>query len=92
MFLGKYSYHVSKGGIMASICTIDDLKKNPSAIINQVKASKEPVYINQSGQSSVLLIDADTYLTDMQALNEFKRIYNSDIKGKPLDSVAAAAQ
>ena len=77
---------------MASTCTIDDLKKNPSAIINQVKASKEPVYIDQSGQALALLVDADTYLTDMQALHEFKRIYNSDIKGKPLDSVLAAAQ
>jgi PHD/YefM family antitoxin component YafN of YafNO toxin-antitoxin module len=75
---------------MALTCTVDNLKKNPSSIINQVKASKEPVYIEQSGNASVLLVDADTYLTDMQALNEFQRIYCSDVKGKPLDSALAA--
>ena len=76
---------------MAATCTVEDLKRNPGAIIAQVKASKEPVYIDQSGKATVLLLDADTYLTNMQALSEFKRIYSSDIKGKPLDSVMAEA-
>lgn len=76
---------------MAATCTVEDLKRNPGAIIAQVKASKEPVYLDQSGKATVLLLDADTYLTNIQALEEFKRIFSSDIKGKPLDSVMAEA-
>lgn len=76
---------------MAQTCTVEDLKKNPGAIINQVKASKEPVYIDQNGSASVMLVEADAYLTDMQALGEFRRIYSGDVEGKPLDSVMAQA-
>ncbi len=76
---------------MARTCTMDDLRKQPSSIIDQARSSKEPIFIEQAGAASTLIIDADAYLTDMQALAEFKRIYSDDVKGKPTDIAMDAA-
>lgn len=63
---------------MAQVCSIADLKERPNAIIEEVRSSKEPMYLAQGGTSTVVLIDADTYLTKMQALGEFERIYRDN--------------
>ncbi len=60
---------------MARIYSKEDLQARTQVVIEDAIASKEPVYINQNGKASVIMIDADTYLSDMQALREFKRIY-----------------
>lgn len=56
-------------------CRIADLQKHPQAVFDEVKASKEPVFVAQNGTSSIVIVDADTYLDEMQALREFERIY-----------------
>ena len=76
---------------MARTCTISDLKERPVAIIDEARAAKEPVFIEQSGTSSAVIVDADTYLTNMQALGEFKRIYTDGVKGRPQAIVMEAA-
>ncbi len=76
---------------MATTCTIEELKAHPEAVLEDVRANKTPTYIEQKGTASVLLLDADVYLTQMQALNEFMRIYTDDTSGKPTDLAMEAA-
>ena len=60
---------------MGRTCTVEDLKTNALGVLETVTASKEPVFIDQGGKSQVALVDVETYLTQMQALGEFKRIF-----------------
>lgn len=62
---------------MTRTCTIDELRENFSGIAQQVRESAEPMFVEQGGQSSIALVDADRYLQDMQALSEFKRIFSN---------------
>jgi|GEM_PF-2872421 len=68
---------------MASIYSVEDLAKRAQAIFDEAHATKEPVYIAQNGNASIILIDADTYLNNMQALGEFERIYRDGVKPIP---------
>lgn len=60
---------------MGQLCTIDELKANPQAVINTALSTKQPVFIEQAGRAHAAVVDVDTYLTQMQALREFRRIY-----------------
>ena len=73
---------------MGNKYTVKDLQERPQAIFDEAHASKEPVYIAQNGNASIILIDADTYLTKMQALGEFERIYRDEVK--PVRAAAEA--
>ncbi len=70
---------------MVNTCTIADLQKRPASAIERACDSKEPVLIVQNGRANALIIDADTYLANMQALNEFKRIFTEGVKGVPTE-------
>ncbi len=69
---------------MASSCTVEELRSDFDRIAQQVEESGDPVFINRGGCSSVALVDVDSYLQDMQALREFRRIFEEGPKGKPL--------
>lgn len=69
---------------MYAKCSIDDLQTNPGSVINQVKRTKDPVFVDQNGKSEVVIVDADTYLTQFQAFEELKRIFRDyGIVGHP---------
>lgn len=68
---------------MAKRYSISELQQRTHAIVDEAAACKEPVYIAKGDRASVLLIDADTYLNDMQALHEFKRIYDTERSIRP---------
>ncbi|MCD8199984.1 MAG: type II toxin-antitoxin system Phd/YefM family antitoxin [Coriobacteriaceae bacterium] len=76
---------------MATTCTVEELKAHPEAILDEVRSTRTPTYIDQKGTASVLLLDADVYLTQVQALNEFMRIYTDDTSGRPTDLAMQAA-
>ena len=67
---------------MARQYSVSELSKHAKAIIAEANVSKEPIFLSQNGHATALLIDADTYLSEKQALDEFMRIYRreSDIK------------
>lgn len=73
--------------------SVSDLEAHAASIIAEARSSKEPVFISQGGRASVLLIDTDTYLTKMQALGEFERIYRyeSSIRPERTSSESAAS-
>lgn len=60
---------------MASTCTVAQLQNDFPAISDEILASREPVFIDQGGTASIALVPVDDYLRDMQALAEFKRIF-----------------
>lgn len=60
---------------MSTVCSIEDVKRDPAAVIKSANATKEPVFVAQGNRSFAVIVDADTYLTQMQALHEFERIY-----------------
>ncbi len=60
---------------MASTCTVAQLQNDFPAISDEILASREPVFVDQGGTASIALVPVDDYLRDMQALAEFKRIF-----------------
>ena len=63
--------------------SVSDLETRAMAIISEARITKEPVCISQNGHAAVLLVDADTYLTQMQALREFERIFRDESSIRP---------
>lgn len=73
------------------VCTVGDLASRTAEVLDTVKATKTPTFIDQGGSSSTVLVDADTYLTDMQALREFNRIYR-DSSIRPSESITGSGK
>lgn len=76
---------------MSSHYSVSELEARAASIIAEARSTKEPVFISQGGRASVLLIDAGTYLTKMQALGEFERIYRDESSIRPDRKPAEAA-
>ena len=60
---------------MAKHYSAEELSTNCASIAQEAIESDEPIFISQGGQAQVALVNADTYLQDMQALREFQRIF-----------------
>ncbi len=60
---------------MACACNADQLKNNLDDLLSKVLETGEPLFIDRGGQADVVVVDADCYLRDMQALAEFERIF-----------------
>lgn len=60
---------------MAKHYNAEELGTNFAEIAQEAIETDEPIFISQGGQANVALVNADTYLQDMQALSEFKRIF-----------------
>ena len=60
---------------MAKHYSAEELGTNFAEIAQEAIETDEPIFISQGGQANVALVNADTYLQDMQALSEFKRIF-----------------
>ncbi len=66
---------------MACACNVDQLKNNPDDLLLKVLETGEPLFIDIGGQADVVVVEADRYLRDMQALAEFKRIFAQGDQG-----------
>lgn len=60
---------------MAKHYSAEELVTNFASIAQETIESDDPIFISQGGQAQVALVNADTYLQDMQALREFQRIF-----------------
>ena len=60
---------------MAKHYNAEELGTNFAEIAQEAIETDEPIFISQGGQANVALVNADTYLQDMQALREFQRIF-----------------
>lgn len=65
---------------MASTCTAAELQNNFDSLASTILETGEPLFIERGGQSDIVMVPADPYLHDMQALSEFKRIFMQDGK------------
>ena len=68
---------------MARQYSVSELGKHAREIIAEANVSKEPIFISQNGHATALVIDADEYLAEKQALDEFMRIYKGESSIKP---------
>lgn len=73
---------------MSTVRSIQDVQHDPAEVVKQATTTKEPVFIAQGGKSFAVIVDADTYLTQMQALHEFERIYGAGPSKSRSHSVA----
>ncbi len=64
-----------EGTVMAKHYSAEELGTNFAEIAQEAIKSDEPIFISQGGQAQVALVNADTYLQDMQALREFQRMF-----------------
>lgn len=55
---------------------MDEVRENFASIAQRVRETGDPVFVARGGQADTVLVDADRYLQDMQALSEFKRIFS----------------
>ncbi len=60
---------------MLKTYSVNDLLGNLIAVIKEAETTKAPVFISHGGHASVVMVDAETYVQNMQALSEFERIY-----------------
>ena len=70
--------------------SVSQLNKRAQAIVAEACTSKEPIFISQNGRASAVIVDVDTYLTSMQALDEFMRIYKKESSIKPAPKSAVS--
>ena len=75
---------------MARSYTVAELKGKANGIIEEVQITQEPAFITVNGHAMTVLVDADTYLTQMQALGEFERIFRDMSSIKPKTPIASA--
>lgn len=76
---------------MADHYSVSDLKAQAQAVIAEARTTKRPVCISQNGHAAVVVVDADTYLNQMQALREFERIYRNESGIRPAPQQNASA-
>lgn len=77
---------------MSRKVTAQELVDDVHAVLREVAFTREPVFIEQAGCAMAVVVDVDTYLTQMQALEGFKRMYDPDgAKGRPQQGVLEAA-
>ena len=60
---------------MAKHYSAEELGTNFASIAQEALEGEGPIFISQGEQAQVALVNADTYLQDMQALREFQRIF-----------------
>lgn len=53
---------------MDQIKPVSYLKKNTSAVINEIRESRQPVVITQNGEASAVILDADSYQQQQELL------------------------
>ena len=53
---------------MDQIKPVSYLKKNTSAVINEVRENRQPVVITQNGEASAVILDADSYQQQQELL------------------------
>lgn len=76
---------------MEAVCTLKELKEHPQEVLERVEDGGETIFVNRGGKAKAVLVNADAYLNDMQALNEFKRIFaEGSVQGQPQDIVREA--
>lgn len=76
---------------MERVCSLKELKEHPEEILNLLEEGEGPFFVDRGGKARAMLVDADEYLSNMQALNEFKRIFaEGSVQGKPQDIVREA--
>ncbi|WOG30240.1 type II toxin-antitoxin system Phd/YefM family antitoxin [Endozoicomonas sp. 8E] len=46
---------------MDQIKPISYLKRNTSAVINEIRENRQPMVITQNGEASAVILDADSY-------------------------------
>lgn len=68
---------------MANQYSVSDLGTRAPAIVAEARTSKEPVFVSQNGHAAVVVVDADTYINEMQALKEFERIFRDESSIRP---------
>jgi 3-methyladenine DNA glycosylase Tag len=71
---------------MAQTCTLGDLRSDPVDVLARAHDLHEPVFVDVEGRCPAVIVDADMYLEAQQALGEFKRIFMSDVHGKPRET------
>lgn len=81
---------------MALQFSVADLETRAQELVIKAQSSKEPLLITQNGKAGAVLVDADTYLSNLQALDEFKRIFKDESSirpriERPADTLATAA-
>lgn len=75
--------------------SIEDLSLNAKKAVDAARIGGEPVAITQGERAVAVLVDADAYSTQMQALREFERIYRDEAAIKPArkpEEIAAEAK
>ncbi|MGI9279986.1 MAG: type II toxin-antitoxin system Phd/YefM family antitoxin [Endozoicomonas sp.] len=53
---------------MDQIKPVSYLKKNTSAVINEVRENRQPMVITQNGEASAVILDADSYQQQQELL------------------------
>ena len=77
---------------MAMTVTLEDLRNNAGAIIQQVQLTKDPIYVTLDGWAPVMIVNADDYLNQQQAYRDMERIFVSMVPGVPLPSTSREPQ
>ena len=77
--------------ILEDICSVTDLKKNTSAIIQQVRQTKRPVIFTVNGKAKAVLIDAEEYEKEKesQALAKMLLSAEQDISNKRIRNASS---
>ena len=74
---------------MARQYSIAELKKQANEILDDIQITGEPAFITSNGRVMTVLVDADEYLTQLQALREFERIFRDMRDSKPKATFAS---
>ncbi|WP_257292301.1 type II toxin-antitoxin system Phd/YefM family antitoxin [Endozoicomonas sp. ONNA1] len=76
---------------MDQIKPISYLKKNTSAVINEIRENRQPMVITQNGEASAVILDADSYQQQQELLALLKILATGQQQIEQGDSEPAEA-
>lgn len=70
---------------MPTVIPISELQRNIASITAECKETKKPIYLTKNGTSSLVIMDAETFDSEMAVHNEVldreERVYRSIMRG-----------
>jgi prevent-host-death family protein len=55
--------------LVEDICTVDDLKRNPTSVFRKVHESRRPMVVTVDGKPEVILLSKELFASKKVALN-----------------------
>lgn len=70
---------------MPTVASLTDFNRSPNTVLDELKASQEPMYLTKNGKACAVIMDAEAFDRIMAERNEIRsreeRVYRGILRG-----------